>query len=582
MKATRFFALGGMMEIGKTTMVVEHDNEIVIIDAGIKFTNSMETGAEGIIPDYTYLQENEDKIKALVITHGHMDHIGGIQYLVRQVNIKKIIAPRLAIKYIMKKFKEFKITQDIEFVEIEKDDVHTFENIKVDFWTSQHSIPDSFGIRVTTPNGSIFDTGDFRFDFTPIGNMTDFTQLEKFQKEGIDILISDSTNSMSPDWSPTEQKILVDIEKFVSEAKGKVVFATFSSNLNRVKAVIDIAVKQKRRVAVFGRSMVDAIEIGKSLKWIDVPDSTFIDKRQLSSVPDDKILILSTGSQGEEMAALSRMATGKHPQVNLRKGDLVLFSSSPIPGNRLKIEELINKLYKVGAEIKENKIDGLLHTSGHAYKDEHDEIFQKTKPKYFVPYHGAYRQSAVHGHTAIENGIPKENVFLIENGEVLELKDHVLTRSGEKIEVGPVYIDGNVANTQTSAVINQRAYLAENGFINVAVVINKDKNEIVGRTRIITRGSLYVRESYDFINEIQKIAHGAILYTIKNNKNWTTDDVKKIIKSRVEPKFYSVKRRRPLVITTVIDYKKDQNSNFKREPKREPRREFPKKNNQEK
>ena len=556
MKATKFFALGGMQEIGKTTMVIEYDQEIVIIDAGIKFTNSMETGAEGIIPDYSYLKENQSKIKGLFITHGHEDHIGGIPYLIQQVNIPKIYAPKLAIKYIQRRLKDRKVKVSVEFVEIEADKVFSFEHLTVDFWTSQHSIPDSFGIRVKTPNGNIFDTGDFRFDYTPIGNMTDFSKLEEMAEDGIDILISDSTNSMSPEWSPTEQKILVDIDKFMSEAKGKVVFTTFASNLNRVKAVIDLAVKNKKKVVVFGRSMVNAIDIGKAMKWIDVPEGTFIDKRNVGSLKDNEIVVLSTGSQGEEMAALSRMATDRHPQINLRRGDLVLFSSSPIPGNRLKIEELINQLYKVGAEIKENRIDGILHTSGHAYKDEHMKIFDVTKPKYFIPYHGAYRQSAVHGYTSVEAGISKENVFVIANGDVLLLENHKLKRSEEKIETGPIYIDGTIANTQTSQVINKRKELGENGFINVMVVINKRKNEIVGRTRILTRGALYVRDSWDLINQVQKQAHGAILYTIKNKREWTKQDIKHAVKSRVEPFFYKIKRRRPVIVTSIIDFEK--------------------------
>ena len=557
MKATKFFALGGMQEIGKTTMVVEYDQEIVIIDAGIKFTNSMETGAEGIIPDYSYLKANEDKIQGLFITHGHEDHIGGIPYLIQQVNIPKIYAPKLAIKYIQRRLKDKKVRVPVEFVEIEADKVFAFKDLSVDFWTSQHSIPDSYGIRVKTPNGNIFDTGDFRFDYTPIGNLTDFTKLEKMAKEGIDILISDSTNSMSPEWSPTEQKILVDIDRFIREAKGKVVFTTFASNLNRVKAVIDLAVKNKKKVVVFGRSMVNAIETGKAMKWIDVPDGVFVDKRHVGKLKDNEIVVLSTGSQGEEMAALSRMATDRHPQINLRRGDLVLFSSSPIPGNRLKIEQLINQLYKVGAEIKENRIDGILHTSGHAYKDEHMKIFEVTKPKYFVPYHGAYRQSAVHGYTSVEAGVKEENVFLIENGEVLLLEDHKLSRSDEKIDPGPIYIDGTIANTQTSAVINARKNLGENGFINIMTVIDKKKNEIVGRTRILTRGALYVRDSWDLINQVQKLAHGAILYTIKNKKDWTKEDVKKAVQARVEPFFYKVKRRRPVMVTSIIDFDRE-------------------------
>lgn len=558
MQATKFFALGGMQEIGKTTLVVEHENEIVIVDAGIKFTNSIETGVDGIIPDYTYLKENEHKIKGLFITHGHEDHIGGIPYLVTQVKIPVIYAPAIAIELIRDRLKDRKVKVNVEFIEITPELEVQFNHLGVDFWTSQHSIPDSFGIRVKTPNGNIFDTGDFRFDYTPIGNQTDFTRLEQFQKEGVDILISDSTNSMSPQHSPTEQTILVDIEQVIKETPGKVIFATFASNVNRVKAVIDLAVKHKRRVCAFGRSMVKAIDIAKKLKFIDVPEETFVDKRDLASLSDKEVLILSTGSQGEEMANLSRVADGKQNWLALKGEDVIIFSSSPIPGNNMKIELLINKLYKVGADVKENKIDGMFHTSGHAYKDEHKKIFEIVKPGFFIPYHGAYRQSAVHGYTATENGVPKQNVILIENGEVVELLNRQVRKTGEKIDHGPIYIDSGNATKQTSTVINVREKLGQNGFINVIVVIDKKKNEIVGRTRVISRGALYVKEAGDIIQQVQKMAHGAILYTIKNNPNWTKKDIKEIVEQRIQPFFYKLKRRNPIVITSVMELNRNE------------------------
>ena len=550
---TKFFALGGMMEIGKTTLVVEHDDEIVIIDAGIKFTNSMETGVEGIIPDYSYLKENEKKIKGLFITHGHEDHIGGIPYLIQKVKIETIYAPKLAIAYLKYKLKDKRVTVPVKFVEIEKDSVFKFNHLSVDFWTSQHSIPDSFGIRVKTPNGNIFDTGDFRFDYTPIGNLTDFAKLEEMAEEGIDIMISDSTNSMSADHSPTEQKILGDIEKLVKEAEGKVIFTTFASNVNRVKVALDLAVKYKRKVIPFGRSMVNAIKITTELGTLEIPQGVIIDKRDISKYKDNELLIIATGSQGEELAALSRMSTGKHMQVKLRNKDVVIFSASPIPGNRMKIESLVNNLYKVGAEIKENNIDGMLHTSGHAYHGEHMEIFKRGKPKNFVPYHGAYRQSAVHGMTAVEGGVKKENVFLIENGEILLLDKGKVTRSDETIDPGPIYIDGQNATADTAVAIGQRAKLGENGFINFVFVLDSKNNNIIGRSRMISRGALFINDSRDLMNEVQKLAHGAALYVIKNKKDWTKNDIKLAVKKRVEPFFYREKRRRPVLVVSLLE-----------------------------
>lgn len=366
-------------------------------------------------------------------------------------------------------------------------------------------------------------------------------------------MISDSTNSMYQDHSPTEKNILIDIENVMKETKGKVLFTTFASNINRVKAVIDLALKNNRKVCAFGRSMIKAIDIAKRLKFIDVPETTFVDKRNLSSLEDHEILILSTGSQGEEMANLSQVAKGKQNWVTLKPEDVIIFSSSPIPGNVMKIEQLINQLYKVGANVKENKIDGIFHTSGHAYKDEHKKIFEIVKPTHFVPYHGAFRMSAIHGYTAVEEGVKPENVFVIENGEVLELLNGKVTRSGKKIDPGPIYIDSGIATRSTSEVINTRETLGSNGFINVITTIDKKKNEIVGRTRIISRGALYVKEAGDVIQEIQKMAHGAILYTIKNNPKWTKNEIKEIITSRIQPYFYKLKRRNPVITVSIME-----------------------------
>lgn len=518
MIATRFFALGGMQEIGKTTLVFEHDDEIIVVDAGIKFVSTAETGVEGLIPDYEYLTKNQHKIVALFITHGHEDHIGGIPYLLQFTSLHTIYAPLAAIELIQDRLKEFKITKKLTFKPITDAEVIRSKHFTIDFYTTQHSIPDSYGIRVKTINGTIVDTGDFRFDYTPIGNLTDFKRMEQIAKEGVDILISDSTNALSPQHSPTEQMIIANIESFLVSAEGKVVFTTFASNLNRVKIITDLAIKHNRKIFPVGRSMTKAISIWSRLKYLQIPPQMLVDKKDLGKHQDKELVIISTGSQGEENAALSKMSIGKHPQVTLKNKDIVIFSSSAIPGNKVKIELLINSLYKLGVEVKENRVDGLIHTSGHAYKDEHVKTFQIFKPKYFIPYHGAYRQSAVHGYTAVENGVNKNNVFVIANGEVVEMLNHTVRVTSEKIDYGPIYIDSNMAIKDNSEVIKMREWLGVNGFINVVVIINKLKNEIVGRTRIVSRGAIYVKKSNEIMNEVQRLAHGAILHTIKNKK----------------------------------------------------------------
>lgn len=552
MQPTKLFGLGGAQEIGKSTFVVESNNKIFIIDAGIKFADSFTTGIKGIIPDYSYLKNNQEKIQGLFITHGHEDHIGGIPYLVQQVTIHKIFAPKIAIQFLKLKFQEHKIKQKIEFIEIEKDAIHKFKEIHVDFWTAQHSIPDAFGIRFKTKDGNILFTGDFRFDYNPIGNFTDFSKIEKMGKEGVTVLLSDSTNAMRPMHSPSESDILNDIKKYIVESKGKTIITAFASNLTRVTAIIKLVAELDKKVIAFGRSMVNGIEIGRKLNYIDVEDSVFIDKKNMKNFEDKEIVILTTGSQGEQLAALSRMANKKHPQVNIKTGDMIIFSSSPIPGNRMQIELLINKLYKLGAEIKENRIDGYLHTSGHAYKEEHIKIFNLTKPKYFLPYHGEYRMAIAHGNTAIETGIKEENVMIPGIGDVYYIEKEKIWLSNEVVDTNSTFIDGQNILTISKEIFNDRNKLGESGFVDVVVAIDKKNNNVVFKPKIISRGCFYAKNSMELLNDARNLVRSSVTYLIKNKKNWTIPDVKQMIQNRLEPLFYKTKRRKPLIISSVL------------------------------
>ncbi|WP_438341379.1 ribonuclease J [Mycoplasma sp. 3341] len=552
MTPTKLWGLGGMQEIGKSTLAIEHEDVIFILDSGIKFHDSFTTGIKGSIPDYTYLHDNNKKVQGLFITHGHEDHIGGVPYLVQQVDVKRIFAPRIAIQYLKLKFKDLKLKVNVEFIELTADFEFKIGNVKVDTWTAQHSIPDAFGIRFTTPNGSIMCTGDFRIDYTPIGNLTDFTKLHKMGAEGLDILLSDSTNAMRPNHSPSEKDILKDIEEHMLNAKKKIIVTAFASNLTRIKAIIELGSKMNKKVVAFGRSMVQGIDIGRRLGYINAPDEVFIDKKNISKYDDNELLILTTGSQGEEMAGLAKMSYQKHPQVTIKNGDVIIFSSSPIPGNRSKIELLVNRLYKLGAIIKENGPDGYLHTSGHAYKDEHKTIFNIVKPKYFMPYHGEYRMSVVHGHTAIECGVKPENVVVAKLGEVYELVNHELKLSDQRIYTGPVFIDGEVVSKVNTQILKERMELAANGFVHVILAINKEKNIILGRPRVVSRGAFYVKNSADLIEESKRLVHSAVLYTIRNKKDWTVPEIKQLIKDRLEPFFYKEKRRNVVVISTIL------------------------------
>ena len=550
-KGTRFFGLGGFQEIGKSTAVVEHDDQIFIVDAGIQFANGSLTGIKGIIPDYQYLIDNEERIQGLFLTHGHEDHMGGIAYLVQNCNIKRIVAPSVGISYIKFKLDERKIKTNIEWIEIDKNLVLTFGDMKVDFWSAQHSIPDAFGIRFTNRNGSMFFTGDFRIDYTPIGSYPDFEKLEKIGQEDLTVLFSDSTNAMRPYHSPSEKDILKAIREYMEQAPKKIIITAFASNMSRISAIIKIAQEMNKKVVAFGRSMVNGINIARQLGYIDVDDSIFIDKKHVSKYDDNELLILTTGSQGEALAGLAKMAEGKHPQISIKHNDLIIFSSSPIPGNRIKIELLINDLYKLGANIKENKIDGYLHTSGHAYQEEHRKIFELTKPTYFFPYHGEFRMSVVHGRTAEKAGVNPDNIFIASHGEVYEMLDRKIFKTNDKIVSNPIYIDGEIASAKNTKLINEREQLGENGFVYISLLIDKEKADIVGRTKIITRGTLYVKSSTDIISDIRRIVHGLVLFTIKNSNDWTSSKLKKYIQERVKSYFYKTKRRSPYVCISI-------------------------------
>lgn len=572
MNPTRIIPLGGVQEIGKATLLIEQDDHIFLIDAGIKFADTFTTGIKGIIPNYLYLNLPNKKVEALFITHGHEDHIGGVIYLVKQTKLKKIFAPKIAISYLKLKFEEHKITCKIEFFEIDKNDSYKFpKGVVVDFWTAQHSIPDAFGVRITTPHGKIMCTGDFRFDYTPIGNYTDFARLDEIGKQGLTALLSDSTNAMRPFHSPSEKDILVDIKKHMENAKRKIIITAFASNLTRVKVIIELAAQLDKKIVTFGRSMIQGIKIGRKLGYIDVPSDIFIDKKQLSSIDDSKLVVLTTGSQGEQLAALSRMSYGKHPSIKISKGDTVIFSSSPIPGNRMVIELLINRLYKLGATIKENGTDGYLHTSGHAYRHEHDKIFQLTKPKYFIPYHGEYRMSIVHGQSGVENGVDPNNIIIPEAGRVYEMKDEVITPTNEMIDYGPIYIDGTSILNTNAALIKERAKLGTSGFVSTILTINKKTNSIIGKPQIISRGAFFVKNSTKLIEETKRIVHGSILHCIRNNSNWTIPELKQLIIDRLSTLYHKERRRVPLIIPIFniidTDEAKDKNSKNKKDKK---------------
>lgn len=549
-KVTTIFALGGLGEVGKNMYVVQHEDEIIIIDAGVMFPESELLGIDYVIQDVTYLKQNEDKIKALFITHGHEDHIGGITFLLQNINIPVIYAPRIACDLIKNKFYDRNIGyKNLEVYD--KDSVFKYKYFEISFVTTTHSIPDSFAIVIRTPNGIIFETGDFKFDLTPIGPMADIHKMAALGSEGVKLLLSDSTNALSPGFSASESCVDEALSDVFARHNSRIILATFASNIYRIKHIVETCRKNNRKIVTFGRSMETAKEI--ALKNNLITDKTiFVEASEAKNLKKHEICILCTGSQGEPLAALSRIANGTHKQIELMPDDIVVFSSSPIPGNRASINRIINKLYLKGVKVYTNTELSDIHTSGHAKQEEQKWMLRIIKPEYFMPMHGEYRMLKTHGDLAIDCGIPKENIFICKNGDSVELtKDGA--RLGKRVQAGDVYVDGSRIGDIGSVVIKDRKLMSQDGILVTILNINPTTRELLIKPNITTRGFVLVNENTGLINKIENKVTEIVNRTIKNSYNYI--DLKNQIILELNPFINELTGRRPIILPVIMEVK---------------------------
>ncbi|KIY22448.1 MULTISPECIES: ribonuclease J1 [Mesobacillus] len=547
-KDLKIFALGGLGEIGKNTYVIEYKNEMVLVDCGIKFPDNELFGIDYVLADYTYLKQNQDKLVGIFVTHGHEDHIGGLPFLLQDVKAP-IYGGDFAIELIKSKLLEHKI-KGVQFHQINNDTVVEFQNIKVRFFRTTHSIADSFGVAVTTPEGNIVHTGDFKFDLTPVGKGTDFQKIAEISGEGVLCLLSDSTNSEKPGFSVSEQRVGEAIEDIFQTVDGRVIFATFASNIDRVQQVVQSSLRYKRKIAIVGRSMEKTFEIGRRLGYITAPDEAFVSVNEINHIPSSQLTIICTGSQGEPMAALARIANGTHRQIAVIPGDTIVFSSSPIPGNTVSVNRVIDKLHRIGADVIHHKISEV-HTSGHGKQEEQKLMIKLLNPKFFIPIHGEYRMLDQHVRLAMQCGIPRENSFILDNGDVLELSSEGGEVTG-KVPAQPVYVDGNGIGDIGQIVLKDRRVLSQDGLVIVTMTIDREKKQLINKPSVVTRGFVYVRESGDLMKNVEELITDKMVTELAGGtRDWSS--IKKAVIDVVHPFLYSKTGRRPMILPIIME-----------------------------
>ncbi len=549
-KKLKVIPLGGLQEIGKNITAFEYGDDIIVVDCGLAFPEDDMLGIDLVIPDVSYLTKNKDRVRGIVLTHGHEDHIGGMPYILRDINVP-VYGTRLTLGLLAYKLEEHGLMSSTKLVNVEPGETIQIESFKVEFIRSTHSIADTVALALHTPIGVIIHTSDFKIDYTPIeGQPIDLARLGELGKKGVLLLMCDSTNVERPGYTMSERTVGETLEEIFMDAKNRIIVASFASNVHRIQQIINASYKFGRKVAVVGRSMVNVVKVATELGYLAIPEATMIDIDQIDRYPNEKVVIITTGSQGEPMSALSRMAASEHRKIEIQPGDLVIISASPIPGNEKSIFKVINELFKKGADvIYESLAD--VHVSGHACQEELKLIHNLVKPKFFMPVHGEYRHLKQHANLANKLGMPMENIFLMEIGKVLELTTDTAKINGS-VTSGRVLVDGLGVGDVGNIVLRDRKHLSQDGLIVVVITTEKETGQVIAGPDIISRGFVYVRESEDLIDKVREIVKKTIIKCEGKNRNdWSSK--KSIIKDELRDYLFEKTKRKPMILPIIME-----------------------------
>ena len=545
----RAIPLGGLGEIGRNMMALEYDENIVVIDAGLMFPEEEMLGVDLVLPDVTYLAERKDKVLGFLLTHGHEDHVGALPYILPKVNAP-IYGSRLTLGFIKNKLREHKVIEQADLREVKAGDVVELGPFKAEFIHVAHSIPDTTALAIETPVGMVVHSGDFKMDQTPVDmRPTDMARLSHFGDHGVMLLMSDSTNAERDGFTPSERTIGDAFQELFGQCSGRIIISTFASNIYRIQQALNTAARYKRKVAVIGRSMVNNLTIAQELGYIQMPGDIMIKVQDINKEPDEKLVILSSGSQGEPLSALTRIAAQEHPQVKLKSGDTVILSATPIPGNEELVSRTINNCYKHGARVfysARNRV----HASGHASREELKLMLNLVRPKFFMPVHGEFRHLALHSEIAQDVGIPKDNVIVIDDGNTVELGDGI-PHAGNKVPAGYVFVDGLGVGDVGSVVLRDRRVLSQDGIFIVIVTVDKDTGQVVSGPDLISRGFVHQQTSDALLESARQQVLGTINKPGRGNPEWQV--LKNSIRDSLSRFLYEQMRRRPMIIPIVVE-----------------------------